>query len=198
MERLSIPQEGFGLLMIGGSNPLIAHARPALDALERWLARGGEPEAEVARLIGLGPGLTPSGDDYLGGVLLGLLFLEQKEKADALWRWLAPQLVERTSALSAAHLAAASAGKGNPVLLGCIDALLAGNPELELQLTALAAVGHSSGWDSLAGAASVAANAAARALEGATSTPASRRIATWRDQPCGSSSVPVTEAITGF
>lgn len=195
MERLTPPAEGLGLLLTGGSNALIEHARPALQALENWLVQDGAPPREAAGLIGLGPGLTPSGDDYLGGVLLALLFLEHKEKADALWRWLAPQLVEKTSALSAAHLAAASVGKGNAAVLECIEMLFQGKTD---KLHTLSAVGHSSGWDAFAGVASVAASAAARALDGATSTPASRRIAAWRDQPCGSCSVPVTEATTGF
>src|SRR5260221_13041759 len=42
---------------------------------------------------------------------------------------------------------------------------------------------------------SEAASAAAYALDGATWTPAARSFATCRDQPCGSCSVPVTEAI---
>src|SRR5260221_12797952 len=39
------------------------------------------------------------------------------------------------------------------------------------------------------------ASAAAYALDGATWTPAARSFCTCRDQPCGSCSVPVTEAI---
>ena len=198
MERLSVPAEGLGPLLLGGSNPLIEHARPALRALDEWLPRGGPPAAEISRLIGLGPGLTPSGDDYLGGVLLALRAFHENEKAELLWNWLAPRLIEGTSALSAAHLAAAASGRGSNALLQCIDLLFEEKPDAARRLRALGAVGHCSGWDSLAGAASVAANAAARALEGATSTPASRRIAAWRDHLCGSSSVPVTEATTGF
>jgi hypothetical protein len=191
MDRLTPPAEGLGLLLVGGSNALIEHARPSLKALDEWLRDGGAPSDEIAGLIGLGPGLTPSGDDYLGGVFLGLRFLKQEEKADALWRWLAPRLIERTSALSAAHLAAASQGIASEPVKQCIRST---NPDWK----ALSAVGHSSGWDALAGVASVAASAAARALDGATSTPAARRIAAWRDQLCGSCSVPVTEATTGF
>jgi hypothetical protein len=58
-----IPAEGFGCLVIGKHNALSGHAQPALDALERWLV-GNAIAGEAAQLIGLGPGLTPSGDDY--------------------------------------------------------------------------------------------------------------------------------------
>jgi hypothetical protein len=68
-------------------------------------------------------------------------------QAEGLWRWLQPHLRERTSAISAAHLAAAAAGEGHEAL----HAVLNG----ELDLDALDAVGHTSGWDALAGAAAV-------------------------------------------
>jgi hypothetical protein len=69
-----VPQEGLGCTILGVHNALAVHAQPALEALERWLA-GHALANEAAQLIGLGPGLTPSGDDYLGGVLLALRWL---------------------------------------------------------------------------------------------------------------------------
>src|SRR5262245_60001753 len=68
------PAEGFGGLIVGVHNPLSVHAQPALEAIDRWLA-GNALAGEAAELIGLGPGLTPSGDDYLGGVLVALRWL---------------------------------------------------------------------------------------------------------------------------
>lgn len=141
-----VPAEGFGCLVIGKHNALSSHAQPALDALERWLV-GNAIAEEAAQLIGLGPGLTPSGDDYLGGMLVALRHTGRTMQADGLWRWLQPHLRERTSAISAAHLAAAAAGEGHEAL----HAVLNG----ELDLDALDAVGHTSGWDALAGAAAV-------------------------------------------
>ena len=98
-------------------------------------------------LIGLGPGLTPSWDDYLGGALIGLQALGRARQAESLWRWLEPRLAARTSALSAAHLAAAAAGQGHEAL----HEVLNGSPALDK----LDAVGHCSGWDALAGAVAV-------------------------------------------
>ena len=141
-----IPAEGFGCLLIGKHNALSGHAQPALDALERWLV-GNAIVEEAQQLIGLGPGLTPSGDDYLGGMLVALRRTGRTMQAEGLWRWLQPRLRERTSAISAAHLTAAAAGEGHEALHSVLDG--------ELNLDALDAVGHTSGWDALAGAAAV-------------------------------------------
>jgi hypothetical protein len=141
-----IPAEGLGCLVIGKHNALSGHAQPALDALERWLV-GNALGEEAGGLIGLGPGLTPSGDDYLGGMLVALRLTGRGVQADGLWRWLEPRLKARTSALSAAHLAAAAAGEAHEALHRVLNG--------ELELDALDAVGHTSGWDALAGAMAV-------------------------------------------
>jgi hypothetical protein len=146
LARSRIPAEGLGCLIIGAHNALSGHAQPALDALEHWLvgnAIGNEAEA----LIGLGPGLTPSGDDYLGGVLIALRLTGRAMQVEGLWRWLQPRLKARTSAISAAHLAAAAAGEAHEALHDVLNG--------ELDLDALDAVGHTSGWDALAGAMAV-------------------------------------------
>ena len=141
-----VPAEGLGCLVIGKHNALSGHAQPALDALERWLV-GNAIGAEAEQLIGLGPGLTPSGDDYFGGMLVALRLSGRARQAEGLWRWLKPRLKERTSAISAAHLAAAAAGEAHEALHRVLNG--------ELDLDALHAVGHTSGWDALAGAVAV-------------------------------------------
>jgi hypothetical protein len=145
LREARLPEEGFACLIAGKRNPLAVHAQPALDALGHWLA--GRPLAgEAEMLIGLGPGLTPSGDDYLGGVLVALHALRRNSKAASLWRWLEPRL-PRTSAISAAHLSAASSGEAHEAL----HAVLAG----DTNFARLDAVGHCSAWDALAGAVAV-------------------------------------------
>lgn len=139
--------EGLGCLVAGSHNALSVHAQPALEALERWL-RGNALEAEAQGLIGLGPGLTPSGDDYLGGMLVALHALGREAQARALWRWLQPRL-SRTSAISGAHLEAAAAGEGHEAL----HQMLSFPSNASVQQ--LKHVGHSSGWDALAGAVAV-------------------------------------------
>ncbi len=146
-----VPAEGLGRLICRGSSPLIEHVRPALVALERWQA-GGTLTAEVTTLLGLGPGLTPSGDDYLGGMLIGLRLFGRAADAEVLWAWLAPRVSAGTSRISAAHLAAAAEGEAHETLHACIDALAEGlSHGWPARLAALASIGHCSGWDGLAG-----------------------------------------------
>ena len=152
--RQRVPREGFGCLIVGAHNSLSGHAQPALDAIERWLI-GNALDDDAQMLIGLGPGLTPSGDDYLGGLLIALHALDRRPQAQGLWRWLKPRL-KRTSAISAAHLAAAAAGEGHEALHGALQALASRSADWTRTLDAIAEVGHVSGWDALAGIAAVA------------------------------------------
>ena len=140
------PAEGLGCLVAGTHNALSAHAQPALDAIDEWLA-GHALDARAEQLIGLGPGLTPSGDDYFGGVMVALHVRGRATHAASLWRWLEPRLASRTGAISAAHLAAAATGEAHEALHNVLDG--------DLDLDALDAVGHCSGWDALAGAVAV-------------------------------------------
>ena len=151
-----VPQEGLGCTILGVHNALSVHAQPALEAIDRWLA-GNALGNEAAQLIGLGPGLTPSGDDYLGGVLVALRWLGRGAQADSLWRWLEPRLAGQTSAISAAHLAAAASGQIHEALHEVLENLAAWQPpDLHPSLAKLETVGHSSGWDALAGIVAVA------------------------------------------
>lgn len=152
--RARVPREGLGGLVVDAHNVLSGHAQPALDAIDRWLV-GNSLDDDAQGLIGLGPGLTPSGDDYLGGVLVALHQLGRKPQAQSLWRWLKPRL-SRTSDISAAHLAAAATGEGHEALHRCIEALCTAAPDWPSALAELDSVGHTSGWDSLAGVVAVA------------------------------------------
>src|SRR5918992_1191582 len=151
-----VSQEGLGCTILGVHNALSVHAQPALEAIDRWLA-GNALGNEAAQLIGLGPGLTPSGDDYLGGVLVALRWLGRGAQADSLWRWLEPRLAGQTRAISAAHLAAAASGEVHEALHAVLENLAAWQPpDLHPSLAKLETVGHSSGWDALAGIVAVA------------------------------------------
>jgi hypothetical protein len=152
--RGRVPGEGFGGLIVDAHNVVSVHAQPALDSIDRWLV-GNSLDEEAQALIGLGPGLTPSGDDYLGGVLVALNQFGRKPQAQSLWRWLSARL-SRTSDISGAHLAAAAAGEGHEALHRCIEALCTMAPDWTRVLAELDGVGHTSGWDSLAGVVAVA------------------------------------------
>ena len=137
--------------------PSLRHAAHPIAVVRHWLASSlssaSDPPPAIAALIGLGPGLTPSGDDFLGGVLAALHYLGHAEVADRLAHLVLPIAAENTSLISAAYLRAAAAGEVAKVLYDTLDAVLAGdNASLERQLDAIGAVGHTSGWDALAGA----------------------------------------------
>jgi hypothetical protein len=149
LDQARVPDEGLGCLLVGQHNALATHAQPALEALDEWLRHSLAVPGEAAALIGLGPGLTPSGDDYLGGMMVALHGLARDAQALALWRWLQPRLAAGTSAISAAHLEAAAAGEAHEALHRVLQ-----DPS-PISLSALDKVGHCSGWDALAGAAAV-------------------------------------------
>jgi hypothetical protein len=105
----------------------------------------------VAAMVGAGAGLTPSGDDVLCGVLLGLRLRGRAAHIDRLRSLLRPRLSATTS-LSAALLAEAAQGYAVPPVVRLGDALAAGrDPTARLAARDVALVGHSSGVDLLAG-----------------------------------------------
>ena len=111
-----------------------------------------EPGDGVRELIGLGIGLTPSGDDFLGGALLTLRALRRDAVADRLSDWLLPLLPTRTGAISAAHLTCAAAGSGGEAAHAALAALVATDGGgAEAAVETVDGYGHSSGWDILAG-----------------------------------------------
>jgi Protein of unknown function (DUF2877) len=104
-------------------------------------------------LLGLGGGLTPSGDDMVGGALFGRLLVAAEA---APWREVGARLAadaQRAShAISAALLADLVAGASFAPLHALADALAAGDgAAARAAARALVALGHSSGWDMLVG-----------------------------------------------
>ena len=122
------------------------------DACERddaaAAATAGEP------LLGLGPGLTPSGDDFVGGVLFARHVLAP---GDTAWSAAAASLVERartrTHPVSAALMTDLAHGEGHEPLHDLIDALADGDApdRARRAVEQLGRLGHSSGWDMLTG-----------------------------------------------
>ncbi|MGE5170811.1 MAG: DUF2877 domain-containing protein [Rudaea sp.] len=147
-------------LLSDSEHPLVRAATPAIGALCDWLkeALGGasSPPPAVDALIGLGAGLTPSGDDFLGGVMTALHHLGRADLARALAKPVLACAVDGTSVISGAYLRCAAAGEGFEVLFDALACVLAGGGgRLDARLDALAEVGHTSGWDCLAGSIAV-------------------------------------------
>ena len=159
------PPEGLGRLipaLVDGApraaedaaSPLLRRAASGIAALAEWLAWGAgpAPPSAVCELIGLGPGLTPSGDDLLGGVLIALHALGRPDATERLSAWALPLAATRTGLISRAHLAAAAAGEGAEPLHRVLAAICAGaQAGWEDELDTIAGMGHCSGWDALAG-----------------------------------------------
>ena len=130
-------------------------AQPRVERLRAWVtarpsASAGAPPVD---LLGLGPGLTPSGDDLLCGMLVALHAVGETDLAHELDAEIAEAAPTDTSPLSAAFLRAAAEGLGCEALHAAIAAILEGQVEaLAGRVEALSRIGHTSGWDALAGA----------------------------------------------
>ncbi len=158
-----LPQGGLSGLIRSASpasNPVERAAMPALAALARWAARAAEtgsaveppPRRAITALLGLGPGLTPSGDDALAGFLVGLAILGATDARDRLMRAVMTQAPQATNEISLAHLEAAGLGYLCADLHRVIGvALAADRPALAEALADLGRAGHNSPWDALAG-----------------------------------------------
>lgn len=127
----------------------------ALALLAGWQAGSLETAAAGAcRLAGLGGGLTPAGDDFILGTLLGAWAGLYGPDAEKMAEGIVAAAAPRTTTLSAAYLRAAARGECSAYWHDLFAALLrpalraAGVPAA---LSALLAVGHTSGADALAG-----------------------------------------------
>jgi hypothetical protein len=133
----------------------VARARPSARALAD-ACEADDPAGAVAAagaLLGLGAGLTPSGDDYVGGVLFARRLLG---RGSAAWDTAVARIVADAAGLthpiSARLLADLAAGEGWAPLHDLALGLAAGDPDAALRAArALTALGHTSGWDILAG-----------------------------------------------
>ena len=109
-------------------------------------------QAGVRGLLGLGPGLTPSGDDFLAGLLLAL-HTDNSAMPASVALPVAANAPAMTGAISISMLNQAARGLGSEHCHQLINALIDGQPQDEVlcRTHALIAVGHTSGWDTLAG-----------------------------------------------
>ena len=154
-----------GLARLVGTDPpvgniLIERGNAGAAALRKWFAdtgdRDGPLAAEVRELIGLGPGLTPSGDDLIGGAMIALGALGREDLATALAEWVLPIARARTGKISFAHLSCAADGEGAQALHEAITGVAANDASaITAAIAGLDEIGHSSGWDALAGAVAV-------------------------------------------
>lgn len=105
-----------------------------------------------SKLAGLGPGLTPSGDDFIMGALYAAWIIHPPEVASVLARETANTATPLTTSLSAAWLRAAGRGEAGMVWHEFFDALRSSDSlRIQKTLKSILAVGETSGADALAG-----------------------------------------------
>jgi hypothetical protein len=137
------------------ADPMLRGITAGLHALHVTL-RAGDSDAVSAALVSLlgrGPGLTPSGDDVVCGILAGLTW---QVEADSLYPQLVATLAQavnavaatRTNRISAALLRHAATGLLYAPAMDLGAALLAGDSAAAYDAAlCLLAIGHTSGAD---------------------------------------------------
>jgi hypothetical protein len=153
-----VPARGLLLWLCGRPLPFpLQHARVRFDAVHGALQAQDLPafEAAALRVLGLGDGLTPSGDDFVGALLFTL-----RQAPIPAWPARLPALRKRllasartaTNPISAALLGDLMAGRSYRALHELLAALDSGPPAaLHAAARSLLAVGATSGADMLAG-----------------------------------------------
>lgn len=153
-----------GPLLLGQSmreTPLASMAMPRLRLLlqSSWQRDTAGVENATLGLAGLGPGLTPAGDDALGGfaavmTLLSLQISKDTIPRDDIAKTIADVARPRTTVLSATLLEYAARGEVSEHLGTLLQALALGVEESETVLQAaqqVLAYGATSGGDTLLG-----------------------------------------------
>ena len=130
-------------------------AQALADAADAVLARAPELAARhLVRVLGVGPGLTPSGDDAAAGLLLTARALAATpaalDQVAQIGQVVADVALERTTAISAALLRHAAAGRAAQVVVDAVAAVAAGSASTAA-LERLLQLGHTSGADTAAG-----------------------------------------------
>jgi len=162
------------------ASPLI---NAGVEQIERLIpiCRYGNLEAVLQlaeQLIGLGPGLTPSGDDFTGGLIFMSLQLIAAYPEERLWEGgNIPGLLARsaltTSKLSHALLTDLAEGQSHASLHDLADALVSDVEGFDAanHVRQITRIGHTSGWDMLTGVLAGLLPVLSRVLESALHSP---------------------------
>lgn len=148
-----------GILDVAEDRPAwVLQAGKCMRVLVDETRRGAAaPDAAVRGLIGLGPGLTPSADDLLGGYLTGLRSAAQgKEERLSFVSRLASAVKQRsgqTNDISRTYLIHAAEGHASSRLLDLASSIGSGAPveQTTLHTEAAMQLGHTSGMDAVSG-----------------------------------------------
>ena len=143
------PPVGFVSLFVDTPTPLTDTTAPQTDAPDPFLIQAEtilRTAAPITDLMGLGIGLTPSGDDFLCGVLAGLILLGKQDTED--FHHLSTEISQnltRTNAISTAFLRCAMEGQFSEAIVTLGSVAFSQSQQM------FHAIGHSSGADTLCG-----------------------------------------------
>ncbi len=176
-----------GLLAWLHSQPLpfpLQRAAARFDAVRAalWANDLQAFEAAALRVLGVGPGLTPSGDDFIGAIFFALSHAPRpswQSDMPALQRRVLTAAEHATNPISAALLEDLIAGSSYRALHELLAALQSGSPQaIWCACQALLRVGASSGADMLAGLLlALITHPAGRPASAAVSSPCPSRLA---------------------
>jgi hypothetical protein len=152
---LDVPR-GLGCLLGPGDedDDIVRRARPSARTLAAVCASGDVAALPNAArpLLGLGDGLTPSGDDFVGGVLFAQRLVGRGIALDAAVARIVADAATLTHPISARLLADLGAGEGWAPLHDLAAALVAQDAgAVAAAVRGVTALGHSSGWSLHAG-----------------------------------------------
>ncbi len=156
----SLPDDALaGLIRLGtaDSGRIQRAAHGPIRSLLRWTfgPPGENPsklDTAVAGLLGLGPGLTPSGDDFLAGFAVALRVIGENRRLRSLSKSIAVQAATRTNKISAAHLSSAVCGRLRHDMHLLLNGILDDNRKVIARcLDQFTATDHTSPWDATAG-----------------------------------------------
>jgi hypothetical protein len=123
---------------------------------EEWRDEGRPHLSTLEAFLGLGPGLTPSGDDLITGLLLALtrwgsVLHPHLDHVTALGQSISRAACGKTNTLSANLIHCASLGQASENLILALDGIMTGQPEPDVCASYLLNWGSTSGCDALMG-----------------------------------------------
>jgi len=143
---------------IDSADPAVSLAVPCVSRLCDGLIRLDQESVDqaVTGLVGLGPGLTPSGDDLMGGMLVALQVMSDavsQPSVDLFAECVTKHAAVKTTRISAAMLEQSAKGNGSAAHHRLLPCLLGVDTQQDTTAAALdlIRIGHTSGWDALAG-----------------------------------------------
>lgn len=154
---LSLSQNNSNALLPQSTDLILVFAQPLVLDMARACLHHQPVRVllNVDALIGLGAGLTPSGDDFLGGMLFALKILRTSYPTLPFADFVIPidSYRSRTHLISFTLLKDLKDGHAIAPLHSILNGLLSGESleNISRFVSQLTRVGHSTGWDLLAG-----------------------------------------------